>query len=82
MNTIEKEIIEATRDFAKRNNVHYDDMTESIILNAIREASKPKAEDVSEILEFFIYFLKTRFSTYKVSRIRAKKAIDLFLMES
>jgi len=34
---IEKEIIEETKAFAKSHNIHYDKITESMILNAMRE---------------------------------------------
>ena len=33
----EKATIEATRNFASVNNIHYDKLTESMILNAMRE---------------------------------------------
>jgi len=34
---IEKEIIKETKEFAKIHNIHYDNLTESMILNAMRE---------------------------------------------
>ena len=37
MEKIEKEIIDATKEFAKNYKIHYDEMTESMILNAMRE---------------------------------------------
>ncbi len=33
----EKNIIEGTKEFAKAHNIHYDQMTENMILNALRE---------------------------------------------
>ena len=33
----EQEIIESTKEFAKAHNIHYDQMTENMILNAMRE---------------------------------------------
>lgn len=36
MTNVEKEIIEGSKEFAKLYNLHYDEMTESMILNAIR----------------------------------------------
>lgn len=36
----ENEIIEATKEFATINNIHYDELTESMILNAMRELNK------------------------------------------
>lgn len=36
-NEIEKEVIEATKEFAAHNEIHYDEMTESMIQNAMRE---------------------------------------------
>ena len=33
----EKEIIEGTKAFAKAHNLHYDQMTENMLLNALRE---------------------------------------------
>lgn len=32
----EQEIIESTKEFAKAHNIHYDQMTENMILNAMR----------------------------------------------
>jgi len=32
----EKEILEETKEFANCHNIHYDDLTESMILNAMR----------------------------------------------
>ena len=37
MNKEEQEIIESTKEFAKAHNIHYDQMTENMILNAMRE---------------------------------------------
>lgn len=37
---IEKEIIKETKKFAKSNGIHYDKLTESMILNAMRELNK------------------------------------------
>jgi len=34
---IEKEIIEETKEFAKIHNIHYDEIIESMIINAMRE---------------------------------------------
>ncbi len=36
----ETEIVEATKEFATINNIHYDELTESMILNAMRELNK------------------------------------------
>jgi hypothetical protein len=44
---VEKEIVKATHDFAKSNNVYYDVMTENMILNALRELNKLHITDVS-----------------------------------
>tara|TARA_R110000796_G_scaffold89791_1_gene193428 strand:+ start:257 stop:517 length:261 start_codon:yes stop_codon:yes gene_type:complete len=46
----ETEIIEATKDFATINNIHYDELTESMILNAMRELNKCFIADVSGML--------------------------------
>jgi len=35
----EKEIINTTKEFSETNNIHYDELTESMILNAMREVS-------------------------------------------
>lgn len=40
MNKLEQDIIDGTKDFAKVNDIHYDELTESMILNAIREVNK------------------------------------------
>ena len=40
MTAKEKEIIEATKKFAAINNIHYDELTESMVLNAMREINK------------------------------------------
>ena len=37
MNKDEQEIIESTKEFAKAHNIHYYQMTENMILNAMRE---------------------------------------------
>ena len=37
---IEADIIEATKEFAMSNNIHYDSLIESMILNAMRELNK------------------------------------------
>ena len=37
MNKEEQEIIESTKEFAKAHNIHYDQMTENMILNAMTE---------------------------------------------
>ena len=42
----ETEIIEATKEFAIINNIHYDELTESMILNAMRELNKCFIADV------------------------------------
>ena len=34
---IEKAIIKETKEFAKIHNIHYDNLTESMIINAMRE---------------------------------------------
>ena len=36
----EKEIIKATKEFARINDIHYDELTESMVLNALRELNK------------------------------------------
>ena len=33
----EQDIIDGTKEFAKAHNIHYDQMTENMILNALRE---------------------------------------------
>ena len=38
--TIEREIIEATREFASLTNAHYDEQTENMIVNALRELNQ------------------------------------------
>jgi len=38
----EKKIIKSTKEFAKANNIHFDSMTENMILNAMREIVKSK----------------------------------------
>ena len=40
MKDIEKNILKETKAFAKANNIYYDEITESIILNAMREIKK------------------------------------------
>ena len=42
----ETEIIKATKGFATINNIHYDELTESMILNAMRELNKCFIADV------------------------------------
>lgn len=42
----ETEIVEATKEFATINNIHYDELTESMILNAMRELNKCFIADV------------------------------------
>jgi hypothetical protein len=42
----ETEIIEATKEFATINNIHYDELTESMILNAMRELNECFIADV------------------------------------
>jgi len=37
MNKDEQDIIDGTKEFAKAHNIHYDQMTENMILNALRE---------------------------------------------
>lgn len=44
----EKEIIKATKEFATINNIHYDELTESMILNAMRELNKCFISGVSQ----------------------------------
>lgn len=39
MNEKEQEIMSATKEFARVNNIHFDDLTESMVLNAMREYS-------------------------------------------
>lgn len=36
----ETEILEATKEFARFHNIHCDDLTETLILNAMRELNK------------------------------------------
>ena len=43
----ETEIIEATREFATSHNIHYDSLTESMVLNAMRELNKCFMTNVS-----------------------------------
>lgn len=43
----ETHIIEATKEFAIINNIHYDELTESMILNAMRELKKYLTSTVS-----------------------------------
>jgi len=47
----EKEILEATKYFAESNDLPYDTFFESMILNAIREATKPLKQQNAELLE-------------------------------
>ena len=43
MNEKEKEIIDATREFAKAHSIHFDEKTEFLVLNAMREyAQEPE----------------------------------------
>lgn len=37
MDEIENEIINSTKEFAAFNNIHFDELTKSMVLNAIRE---------------------------------------------
>ena len=53
----ESEILKTTKEFAITNNVHYDDMTESMILNAIREVNVALA-DVSQRSELLVKFIE------------------------
>lgn len=48
MNKLEQDIISGTKEFAKLNDIHYDELTESMILNAIRETRK-QLNDVKSI---------------------------------
>ena len=56
MNKEEQEIIESTKEFAKTHNIHYDQMTENMILNAMREqlllhnVVQAKPEKVCELM--------------------------------
>ena len=56
MNKEEQEIIESTKEFAKAHNIHYDQMTENMILNAMREqlllhnVVQAKPEKVCELM--------------------------------
>ena len=56
MNKEEQEIIESTKEFAKAHNIHYDQMTENMILNALREqlllhnVVQAKPEKVCELM--------------------------------
>ena len=43
MDYFEKEIIDSTKEFAALNNIHFDGLTQSMVLNAIRE-TKQKLE--------------------------------------
>jgi len=49
----ETEIIEATKEFATINNIHYDESTESVILNAMRELNKCFIASVSKSFNVF-----------------------------
>ena len=50
----ETEIIEATKEFATINNIHYDELTESMLLNAMRELNKCFITDVVGQSEQFV----------------------------
>lgn len=54
-NILEKQIIKATKDFAKSNNIHFDKMTEYMILNTIREVTSyyELKKDISTLIENF-----------------------------
>lgn len=52
MNPLEKEIIEASKCFAAESGVHFDELTESMILNAIREYDSRTKQRGSENIDF------------------------------
>lgn len=52
-NTKEKAILSATKEFAKVHGIHYDDKTEGMILNAIREAVNTNAGEMKEGKTYF-----------------------------
>lgn len=45
LDDLEKEIIDSTKMFAINNKIHFDELTETMILNAIREYKKKYSKE-------------------------------------
>jgi hypothetical protein len=49
LNAIEKEILDATKEFALSNGIHYDEMTRNLVLNGIREYAARTTEQKEQL---------------------------------
>ena len=67
MNKEEQEIIESTKEFAKAHNIHYDQMTENMILNAMRE--QLLLHNVSQQRELLVWLQKSDLVTFPKDEI-------------
>ena len=76
MNKEEQEIIESTKEFAKAHNIHYDQMTENMILNAMRE--QLLLHNVSQQRELLVDFWMNLPNTNKNKSV-AKHYVDKYL---
>ena len=75
----EKEIIEATKEFATLHNIHYDELTESMIVNAMRELNKCFISGVSQQSELLIDFLEINNWLSLEDEENAKGVVDVYL---
>jgi hypothetical protein len=57
---IEKEILDATKEFAKNNNIQYDDIIESMIRNAMREYKLRLSDKNTELLDCCRSYIRSR----------------------
>jgi len=71
----EKEILEATKYFAESNDLPYDTYIESMILNAIREATKPFNQQNDEMLERLKQF-RARIYQQSFSNMQLREMAD------
>jgi len=67
MNKEEQEIIESTKEFAKAHNIHYGQMTENMILNAMRE--QLLLHNVSQQRELLVWLQKSDLVTFPKDEI-------------
>ncbi len=75
----EQEIIESTKEFAKAHNIHYDQMTGAMILNAMRE--QLLLQNVSqqrELLKAYSDFLKSDESKYYSDKFGIEEFLEAF----
>lgn len=83
---IEKGILSGTKKFAKNNDIHYDKMTESMIVNSLREyqflTESKELNDKFNEKEYEMKFINTGFPVWvkvdiRESEIDITKAIEL-----